>query len=87
VIWLHDVRGARDKHDLMRFDASGAVSANMFGRRESAADIPGGTALARQAIYLCSSVFICVHLWFEIFLAAVDGQKRNEPQMNTDEHR
>ena len=30
VIWLHDVRGARDKHDLMRFDASGAVSANMF---------------------------------------------------------
>jgi len=30
IIWLHDVRGARDKHDLMRFDASGAVSANMF---------------------------------------------------------
>lgn len=30
VIWLHDVRGARDKFDLMRFDASGAVSANMF---------------------------------------------------------
>ncbi len=30
VIWLYDVRGVRDKHDLMRFDASGAVSANMF---------------------------------------------------------
>lgn len=30
VIWLYDVKGARDKHDLMRFDASGAVSANMF---------------------------------------------------------
>ena len=30
VIWLYDVRKARDKHDLMRFDASGAVSANMF---------------------------------------------------------
>jgi len=30
VIWLYDVRGARDKFDLMRFDASGAVSANMF---------------------------------------------------------
>ena len=30
VIWLHDVRGARDKHDLMRFDASGAVSGSMF---------------------------------------------------------
>ena len=30
VIWLHDVRGARDKFDLLRFDASGAVSANMF---------------------------------------------------------
>jgi hypothetical protein len=26
VIWLHDSRGARDKFDLMRFDASGAVS-------------------------------------------------------------
>ena len=30
VIWLYDVRGARDKFDLMRFDASGAVSTNMF---------------------------------------------------------
>ena len=30
VIWLYDVRGVRDKYDLMRFDASGAVSANMF---------------------------------------------------------
>jgi type III restriction enzyme len=30
VIWLHDVRGVRDKYDLMRFDATGAVSANMF---------------------------------------------------------
>ena len=30
VLWLFDARGARDKHDLMRFDASGAVSANMF---------------------------------------------------------
>ena len=30
IIWLHDVRNVRDKHDLMRFDASGAVSANMF---------------------------------------------------------
>jgi type III restriction enzyme len=30
VIWLYDARGARDKFDLMRFDASGAVSTNMF---------------------------------------------------------
>ena len=30
VIWLYDVRRARDKFDLIRFDASGAVSANMF---------------------------------------------------------
>ena len=30
VVWLYDVRGARDKFDLLRFDASGAVSANMF---------------------------------------------------------
>ena len=30
VIWLHEVRHARDKYDLLRFDASGAVSANMF---------------------------------------------------------
>lgn len=30
VIWLYDVKGVRDKHDLMRFDASGAVSASMF---------------------------------------------------------
>ena len=30
VIWLYDVRRARDKYDLLRFDASGAVSANMF---------------------------------------------------------
>jgi type III restriction enzyme len=30
VIWLYDVRAAREKHDLMRFDASGAVSGDMF---------------------------------------------------------
>ena len=30
VIWLYDARRARDKFDLMRFDASGAVSAGMF---------------------------------------------------------
>jgi len=30
VIWLYDVRGARDKFDFLRFDASGAVSSNMF---------------------------------------------------------
>lgn len=30
LIWLFDVRKARDKFDLMRFDASGAVSAGMF---------------------------------------------------------
>ena len=30
VIWLHDVRTARDKFDLLRFDASGAVSSGMF---------------------------------------------------------
>jgi type III restriction enzyme len=30
IIWLHDVRKVRDKFDLMRFDASGAVSAGMF---------------------------------------------------------
>jgi type III restriction enzyme len=30
IIWLYDVRGARDKFDLLRFDASGAVSSNMF---------------------------------------------------------
>jgi type III restriction enzyme len=30
VIWLHDVRGVRDKFDLLRFDASGAVSHGMF---------------------------------------------------------
>lgn len=30
VIWLHDVQKARDKFDLLRFDASGAVSTGMF---------------------------------------------------------
>lgn len=30
VIWLHDVRHVQDKHDLLRFDASGAVSGGMF---------------------------------------------------------
>lgn len=30
IVWLYEVRQARDKHDLMRFDASGAVSAGMF---------------------------------------------------------
>jgi type III restriction enzyme len=30
VIWLYEVRHARDKFDLLRFDASGAVSSGMF---------------------------------------------------------
>jgi type III restriction enzyme len=30
LIWLHDVQRARDKFDLLRFDASGAVSSGMF---------------------------------------------------------
>ncbi len=30
VIWLFEVRRARDKFDLLRFDASGAVSSGMF---------------------------------------------------------
>ncbi len=30
IIYLCDVVGAKDKYDLMRFDASGVVSANMF---------------------------------------------------------
>jgi type III restriction enzyme len=30
VIWLYEVRKARDKYDLIRFDASGAVSPGMF---------------------------------------------------------
>ena len=30
IIYLHDVMGAKDKYDLMRFDSSGAVSAGMF---------------------------------------------------------
>ncbi|MGH8216504.1 MAG: DEAD/DEAH box helicase family protein [Rhodanobacteraceae bacterium] len=30
VIWLFDAKRAYDKHDLMRFDASGAVSGSMF---------------------------------------------------------
>lgn len=30
IIWLHDVRQVKDKFDLLRFDASGAVSSGMF---------------------------------------------------------
>lgn len=30
VIWLYEVRRARDKFDLLRFDASGSVSSGMF---------------------------------------------------------
>jgi type III restriction enzyme len=30
IVWLHDVKRVKDKFDLLRFDASGAVSANMF---------------------------------------------------------
>ncbi len=30
VIWLHEVKQARDKFDLMRFDASQAISTGMF---------------------------------------------------------
>jgi len=30
IVFLYDVVKAKDKYDLIRFDSSGAVSANMF---------------------------------------------------------
>lgn len=30
IIYLYDVAGVKDKHDLMRYDASGLVSGSMF---------------------------------------------------------
>src|SRR5690606_16220514 len=30
IVYLVDVKGVKDKFDLIRFDSSGAVSANMF---------------------------------------------------------
>lgn len=30
MIWLYEVQKARDKFDLLRFDASGSVSTGMF---------------------------------------------------------
>ena len=30
IIYLHDVKSVRDRYDLMRFDSTGRVSANMF---------------------------------------------------------
>ncbi|NLF09080.1 MAG: DEAD/DEAH box helicase family protein [Pirellulaceae bacterium] len=30
IVWLYDVAGVKDKHDMMRFDASGLVSGGMF---------------------------------------------------------
>ena len=30
IIYLYDVVGVQDKHDMMRFDASGQVSGSMF---------------------------------------------------------
>jgi type III restriction enzyme len=30
IVYLHDVRQVKDRYDLLRFDSSGAVSANMF---------------------------------------------------------
>ncbi len=30
IVYLYDVAGVQDKHDMMRFDASGLVSGNMF---------------------------------------------------------
>ena len=30
IVYLYDVVGVKDKHDLMRFDASGLVSGSMF---------------------------------------------------------
>jgi hypothetical protein len=33
IVYLYDVAGVKDKHDLMRFDASGLVSGSMFDGR------------------------------------------------------
>jgi len=34
LVWLYDVRRARDKFDLLRFDASGAASSGIRRQRQ-----------------------------------------------------
>jgi type III restriction enzyme len=53
VIWLYDVRGARDKFDLLRFDASGAVSSNMFDEDWPRFVVKMATGVGRPRCWRC----------------------------------
>ncbi len=53
VIWLYDVRGARAKFDLLRFDASSAISSNMFGEDWPRFVVKMAPGLAKQKFRRC----------------------------------
>jgi type III restriction enzyme len=65
IIYLYDVVGARDKYDLMRFDGSGAVSANMFDETWLRCVIKMATGSGKTKVMSLALVWSFFHKLYE----------------------
>lgn len=66
IIYLYDVIGAKDKHDLMRFDVSGRVSANMFDETWRRYVIKMATGSGKTKVMSLAIMWSYYHKFYEI---------------------
>lgn len=65
VIWLYDVRNVRDKFDLLRFDASGAVSSNMFDEEWPHLVVKMATGAGKTKVFSLLMAWGYIHKLYE----------------------
>ena len=65
VIYLYDVLGAKDQFDLMRFDSSGAVSAQMFDETWRRYVIKMATGSGKTKVMSLALAWSFFHKWYE----------------------
>ncbi|MDP2371949.1 DEAD/DEAH box helicase [Rhodoferax sp.] len=65
VIWLYDVHGTRDKFDLLRFDASGAVSSGMFDEDWPRFVVKMATGAGKTKVLSLLLAWSCFHKLYE----------------------
>lgn len=65
IVYLYDVVGAKDKYDLIRFDSSGAVSANMFAENWRRFVVKMATGSGKTKILALALVWSYFHKLYE----------------------
>lgn len=65
IVYLYDVVGVKDKYDLIRFDSSGAVSANMFAENWRRFVVKMATGSGKTKILALALVWSYFHKLYE----------------------